>query len=84
VLQNKEVKTVKCLRCGRCTETCPSGLEPVRINQYEKIKDLDALKKLDIMSCIECGMCTYICPSNIDVTEGIRRAKRYLTLQAKK
>lgn len=53
---------------------------PVRINMAEKAKDIDTLKKLSIMDCIECGLCTYICPSKLDVTEGIRRAKRYMTL----
>ncbi|MBR3347184.1 MAG: RnfABCDGE type electron transport complex subunit C [Solobacterium sp.] len=80
VLQHREEFSVKCLRCGKCTETCPSGLMPVRINQAEKAKDIDTLKKLSIMDCIECGLCTYICPSKLDVTEGIRRAKRYMTL----
>lgn len=84
VLQNKPVKSVKCLRCGKCTEMCPSGLEPVRINNMEKVKNVEALKKLDVMSCIECGMCTYICPSKLDVTEGVRRAKRYMALVNKK
>ncbi len=84
VLQHREPFSVKCLRCGRCTETCPNGLEPVRINQAEKIKDLEAMKRLDVNTCIECGLCTYICPSKLDVTEGVRRAKRYLALQAKK
>jgi electron transport complex protein RnfC len=32
------------------------------------------------MDCIECGLCTYICPSKLDVTEGVRRAKRYMAL----
>ena len=83
VLNYVEEKVVKCLRCGKCTETCPSGLEPVRINTAEKIKDIEALKKLDVNSCIECGMCNYICPSKIDVTEGVRRAKRYMALTKK-
>ncbi len=83
VLVNKPADTVKCLRCGKCTEVCPSGLEPVRINYAEKIKDGDLLKKLDTMSCIECGSCSYVCPSKIDVTEGIRRAKRYMALLKK-
>ncbi len=80
VLQHREPFSVKCLRCGKCTETCPSGLVPVRINMAEQIKDIDSLKKLSIMDCIECGLCTYICPSKLDVTEGIRRAKRYMAL----
>ena len=81
VLNYKPEKEVKCLRCGKCTETCPSGLEPVRINNAEKIKDIDTLVKLDVNACIECGMCSYICPSKIDVTEGVRRAKRYMALK---
>ena len=84
IFVKKDPETVKCLRCGKCTESCPSGLQPVRINAMEKVKNIDALKKLDVMSCIECGMCTYVCPSKIDVTEGIRRAKRYMSLMAKK
>lgn len=80
VLQHREPFSVKCLRCGKCTETCPSGLVPVRINMAEQIKDIDSLKRLSIMDCIECGLCTYICPSKLDVTEGIRRAKRYMAL----
>ena len=80
VLKYEKQNVVKCLRCGKCTEVCPSGLEPVRINNCEKVKDIETLKKLDTSSCIECGLCSYICPSKIDVTEGIRRAKRYMAL----
>ncbi|MCH4207810.1 MAG: RnfABCDGE type electron transport complex subunit C [Solobacterium sp.] len=80
VLKHRDPFSVKCLRCGKCTEVCPAGMEPVRINNCEKLKDVETLKKLDINSCIECGLCTYICPSMLDVTEGIRKAKRYMAL----
>lgn len=83
VLKYVKNPDIKCLRCGKCTEVCPSGLEPVRINNAEKVKDIETLKKLDTQSCIECGLCSYICPSRIDVTEGIRRAKRYMALVKK-
>ena len=78
VLINKPLVEVKCLRCGRCTETCPSGLQPVRINAAQKAMNLEELEILSVNDCIECGMCTYICPSKIEVTEGVRRAKRFL------
>ncbi len=84
VLKNKGKNEVACLRCGKCSDHCPSGLQPVRINMAEKTKDFYTLEKLCAMDCIECGLCTYICPSKIDVTEGIRRAKRYMSLQKKK
>lgn len=84
VLKNTEKDEVKCLRCGRCTETCPSGLQPVRINRAGVAMNLDELARLSVNDCIECGMCTYICPSKIDVTEGVRRAKRFLRAKAPK
>lgn len=84
VLQFQELVSVKCLRCGKCTEVCPSGLEPVRIQFAEKTKDIETLKKLDVNSCIQCGLCSYICPSKLQVTENVARAKRYMALVATK
>lgn len=83
VLENVPVKEVACLRCGRCSDHCPAGLQPVRINNAEKAKNMELIEKLNVMDCIECGMCTYICPSKIAVTEGVRRAKRAMALKKK-
>lgn len=83
-LKKREDFSNSCLRCGKCTEVCPSGLQPVRINMFEKSKNVKGLEKLDVNSCIECGLCTYICPSKLDVTEGVRRAKRYMALRKTK
>lgn len=81
ILNYKPVDAMECIRCGRCNDACPAGLLPVRINNAEKMKDLDMIEKLQADACIECGLCTYVCPSRIDVTEGVRRAKRALTLR---
>lgn len=83
ILKTGKIDTVECLRCGKCSDTCPAGLQPVRINQFEKTKDAETLEKLETNRCIECGLCTYVCPSRLDVTEGIRRAKRILALRNK-
>lgn len=83
VFKNPNVKEIACLRCGKCSDYCPAALQPVRINQFEKSKNADALDKLAVNECIECGMCSYVCPSRIDVTEGIRRAKRFLATRKK-
>lgn len=80
VLKYVALNPVGCLRCGQCVDHCPSGLQPVNINKALKAKDLDLVKKLRPMDCIECGMCTYVCPSKIEVTEGVRRAKKALAL----
>lgn len=81
ILKNEPIEAMECLRCGRCNDACPAGLLPVRINTAEKMKDLDMIETLQADACIECGLCTYVCPSKIDVTEGVRRAKRALTLR---
>ncbi len=84
VIKNKKYKEIACLRCGRCSDHCPAGLQPVRINNAHAVSDIVTLNKLRVNECIECGLCSYVCPSNIEVTEGIRRAKRYMALKAKK
>lgn len=81
ILKNVKVEPMECMRCGRCNDACPAGLLPVRINNAEKMKDSDWMQKLRADQCIECGLCTYVCPSKIDVTEGVRRAKRALALR---
>lgn len=81
VLKYHKVEPVSCLRCGQCVEHCPSSLQPVNINNAFKAKDFDRLVKLHAQDCIECGMCTYVCPSHIDVTEGIRQAKRMMAFR---
>lgn len=83
VLENKPFDSVACLRCGKCSDHCPAGLQPVRIAQAVKTKDKKAMENLCAMDCIECGLCTYICPSRLNVTENVRTAKRQLMLAKK-
>ena len=83
ILENKPFDSIACLRCGKCSDHCPAGLQPVRIAQAVKTNDKKAMEKLCAMDCIECGLCTYICPSRLDVTENVRRAKRQLMLAKK-
>lgn len=76
VLKYVEYKPIKCLRCGRCSENCPAGLQPVNIVTAYQAKDKDRLEKLQVRDCVECGLCSYVCPSKIEVTENVRRAKK--------
>ena len=81
ILKTQPLDPIACLRCGKCNDHCPAGLLPVRINEAEKGKNTDLLVKLHTNDCIECGLCSYVCPSRLDVTEGVRRAKRILALK---
>ena len=83
ILDNKPYDSVACLRCGKCSDHCPAGLQPVKIAQAVKTKDKTAMAKLGALDCIECGLCTYICPSRLNVTENVRMAKRQLMMSKK-
>lgn len=84
VLPHVEDDDIACLRCGRCSDHCPAGLQPVRIGEAVKMNDLDAMIQRGAESCIECGLCTYVCPSHINVTENVRKAKRVIAMKKQK
>ena len=64
-----------CIRCGRCADACPMGLEPFLLNRLYKAGDIEALEQNAAQDCIECGCCLYSCPSYIPLLDNIRMAK---------
>ena len=64
-----------CIRCGRCSDACPMGLEPFLLNRLYKAGDVASLEKNAAQDCIECGCCLYSCPANIPLLDNIRQAK---------
>ncbi len=67
-----------CVRCARCVDACPMGLEPTTLMKAAKRQDWAKAKDYDITSCMECGSCTYVCPSYIPIVQYIRLAKQYV------
>ena len=65
-----------CMRCGRCVEHCPMGLEPYELNALILHGDGDGFVKLHGMDCIECGSCSYICPAKRQLAQSIRAEKK--------
>jgi len=64
-----------CIRCSKCIDVCPMGLEPfLLMNLTEKV-NIKTAKKEDISICIECGSCSYICPSGRPLLDYIRLGK---------
>jgi len=62
-----------CIRCGKCVEVCPMGLEPYLLNTLSRMGGQEAeLEKNDIQDCIECGCCLYTCPAHIQLLDVIR------------
>lgn len=64
-----------CIRCGKCIDACPMGLEPYLLIRYTKRNNLEELEKNDVFDCIECGCCLYTCPANIPLLDYIRVGK---------
>ena len=81
--QNGEEAHPVCIRCGKCLEVCPMGLEPLYLYRYSNAGDLDALGRLHLRDCIECGCCAYACPGKLPLVEGFRAGKRALKEGAK-
>ena len=66
-----------CIRCGRCADACPMGLEPFLLNRlYKAGGRLDELEKYAAQDCIECGCCLYSCPAGIPLLDNVRQAKQ--------
>ncbi|MDD2385734.1 MAG: electron transport complex subunit RsxC [Bacteroidales bacterium] len=79
-------KTYNCIRCGRCMNVCPMGLEPYKLKNMCVVKMHEELQAERILDCIECGSCAYTCPAGIPLLDYIRLGKANLNkiLRSKK
>jgi electron transport complex protein RnfC len=73
-----------CIRCGRCVEYCPMGLEPVEVNQAYAARDVQELGKLHADYCFNCGSCTFVCPAKRPCTQMMGLAKAFYLGEIKK
>ncbi len=64
-----------CIRCGRCAEACPMGLEPFLLRRLALAGDKAGLEANAVQDCIECGCCLYSCPAQIPLLDIIRQSK---------
>ena len=73
--QTLRAPETNCIRCGKCADACPMGLEPFLLNRLAKADQLEELEKNAVQDCIECGCCLYSCPAHIQLLDNIRMAK---------
>jgi electron transport complex protein RnfC len=69
------VEIKPCIRCGRCIQACPIGLEPIILYQFSQRAMWDQVEENMIMDCIECGSCHYTCPAGRPLLDYIRLGK---------
>lgn len=73
--QTKRQPQMHCIRCGKCADACPMGLEPFLLNRLYKAGDMDGLEANAVQDCIQCGCCLASCPSFIPLLDNISLAR---------
>ncbi|MCH3924064.1 MAG: electron transport complex subunit RsxC [Bacteroidales bacterium] len=68
-------KETACIRCGKCIEACPMGLEPMLLASLAHQNRWEDAEKECAMDCIECGCCLFTCPAGRPLLDLIRVAK---------
>ncbi|HAE51792.1 MAG: 4Fe-4S dicluster domain-containing protein [Ruminococcus sp.] len=82
VLRSSGVNVLKCMRCGKCSGTCPSYDEmeyhPHQFVYMVEKGDIETLMKSDsIYKCLTCFACVERCPRGVEpakVVEAVRLA----------
>ena len=68
-------KPLVCIKCAKCAEVCPMGLQPFMLYKLSKHKMFAETENFYAYDCIECGSCSYTCPASIPLLDYIRIAK---------
>lgn len=88
VITDKEAERAEerdCIRCGKCMEACPMGLEPYLFSALINNNKVQEAVDNHLMDCIECGCCIFTCPANKPLLDEIRFAKgKFRQMQQKK
>ena len=80
ILRMSGVNPLKCMRCGKCSATCPSYDEmeyhPHQFVYMVEMGDIDTLMKSEsIYKCLSCFACVDRCPRGVEpakLVEAIR------------
>jgi electron transport complex protein RnfC len=64
-----------CIRCGRCVDVCPMGLNPSMLSILAEKGFYEEAKEYSLFDCFECGSCAYVCPAKRPMVQFMRLAK---------
>ena len=64
-----------CIRCGRCIDACPMGLNPSMLSILSEKGHFEETREYNLFDCFECGCCAFVCPSNRPMVQFMRLAK---------
>lgn len=69
------VEPENCIRCAKCVDVCPMGLEPYLLSKLSERAMWNEIIDHNVMDCIECGCCLFTCPSHRPLLDYIRMGK---------
>ncbi|MCD7969147.1 MAG: electron transport complex subunit RsxC [Alistipes sp.] len=78
VLDGKEATRQKpeaCIKCAKCVEVCPMGLEPYLLYKLASRNMFPDMEEYYATDCIECGSCSFTCPAHLPLLDYIRLGK---------
>lgn len=67
-----------CIKCGRCLNACPFGINPPALAKALSQHDIEAMEKFGGDACMECGCCSFVCPANRPLVQNHRLIKTEL------
>lgn len=73
-----------CIRCGRCVDHCPMGLQPTWLAKLVQFEKWAEAEQWGVFDCVECGCCQYICPSKIPLVHWMRVGKNTIARTKRK
>lgn len=83
--ETNEAQERPCIRCGKCINACPMGLNPSMLSILGEIDHCEEAKEdYALLDCIECGSCVYVCPAKRNIVQYIKRHKAQNMLKTAK
>ena len=71
-------KTTPCIKCGRCINACPFGINPPSLTEAFGKRDFEGMIKYGALACMECGSCSFVCPTNQPLVQNHKLIKAAL------
>lgn len=73
--ESRRKEASPCIKCGKCVQACPMGLQPNFLSKYSELNMLDKAEEERVYDCIECGSCSFSCPAGRPLLDWIRQGK---------